>query len=898
LIFKPKRGESAKKVKKKVKKRPVDAYASVYIGKDEDETGALYFWRLTAKTVLVCMATAGLSLTLAQIYKIPVPLPRVAFVSVAATVIFNLLFILLKKRAIAGIALILLLFSEFEDFYRTVSTFFDYILHILQSRLLATARYAARSFSALQQSRAYVARIEWTFLAVCVVLCLVFTVSSRSRYIGVMLITTIFLLIPAFGAEIAGYVPGIELLVSGMFGIYAMWAAHAGNLREASGDSAKYAKKKAEPLLKLYPGKPPHYYKYSRNALTAACVSLIASYMATSAFAGAVRIDLAKIIEGFSQITVELPQGLNRFFKYNFGVINDNGYFNSGISSGISSGLSVTRPPSGRTPIIKVTLEDDAEKVYLKGGLGVDFLGDEWSTSQNSREFRRLNRLLADLYPEAEYQVYRQKLILRGYDPDSYIGLQRVRINYLIPTKIALLPTQPYELDYKKSDSFDWDRDTVLRPKNNSKIKNFECYSLYPKMSNPDAFGKAYYSLREFAHSFENAYDGAEWVLPNNMSTADYEEKIGEYYDLISYVYGRVPDAETENIDRLIEQMGLSSSPSEHIESDFLAPVETARYVCDYLKNAYAYSLTVDNAGDGNTVLGNFLFDTKRGHCAMYATAMTLAMRQLGFPARYVTGYTVSGGGSETEDGYEYELRESDTHAWVEVYFSELGWVPFDPTGGSGRADDGDAPPAPATTAPPLRETSSATFTPPTSKATAPNHGNTTSEGGGGGSDRDSNGGLIFKIIAFAAVALIPVVLAAAVAIALRALKKAEAAMFARFKDKADNKTAEEMYRFMFRLLKAEGITVRTGETPVAFAKRTDMEMNGKNLSLSEVMPVFEKLEFSGFDLTPGERASLYGYVSALYHEAVLGKKRPKRLLRRIMFSRWFPPGSIPPRIP
>ena len=73
----------------------------------------------------------------------------------------------------------------------------------------------------------------------------------------------------------------------------------------------------------------------------------------------------------------------------------------------------------------------------------------------------------------------------------------------------------------------------------------------------------------------------------------------------------------------------------------------------------------------------HFLFQTKRGFCGHYAQALAWASRAAGIPARVVTGYL---GGTRNPLGDYWILRQSDAHAWVEVYFSHAGWVRKDPT--------------------------------------------------------------------------------------------------------------------------------------------------------------------------------------------------------------------------
>lgn len=72
-----------------------------------------------------------------------------------------------------------------------------------------------------------------------------------------------------------------------------------------------------------------------------------------------------------------------------------------------------------------------------------------------------------------------------------------------------------------------------------------------------------------------------------------------------------------------------------------------------------------------------FLFDTRRGFCEHYASAFAVLMRAAGIPARVVTGYA----GGEWNPVLHYLLvRQSNAHAWVEVWLAARGWVRVDPT--------------------------------------------------------------------------------------------------------------------------------------------------------------------------------------------------------------------------
>jgi transglutaminase-like putative cysteine protease len=72
-----------------------------------------------------------------------------------------------------------------------------------------------------------------------------------------------------------------------------------------------------------------------------------------------------------------------------------------------------------------------------------------------------------------------------------------------------------------------------------------------------------------------------------------------------------------------------------------------------------------------------FLFETRSGFCEHYATSFTLLMRIAGIPARVVVGYQ---GGEYNPRGEHWIVRQSDAHAWSEVWLPGQGWTRVDPT--------------------------------------------------------------------------------------------------------------------------------------------------------------------------------------------------------------------------
>jgi transglutaminase-like putative cysteine protease len=101
--------------------------------------------------------------------------------------------------------------------------------------------------------------------------------------------------------------------------------------------------------------------------------------------------------------------------------------------------------------------------------------------------------------------------------------------------------------------------------------------------------------------------------------------------------------------------------------------------VQSWLQTNTRYDLTVPREPNGVDAVDNFLFNTRRGFCEHIASAMAVLLRAEGIPTRVVTGY---GPGERNPFTGYYDVRYSDAHAWVEVFYPQLGWIPYDPTFG------------------------------------------------------------------------------------------------------------------------------------------------------------------------------------------------------------------------
>ncbi|MDC3414213.1 transglutaminase TgpA family protein [Terrihalobacillus insolitus] len=112
---------------------------------------------------------------------------------------------------------------------------------------------------------------------------------------------------------------------------------------------------------------------------------------------------------------------------------------------------------------------------------------------------------------------------------------------------------------------------------------------------------------------------------------------------------------------------------------------EKAKAVEQYFnQNGFEYSLEgVPFPSADQDYVDQFLFETKIGYCNNYSTSMAIMLRSIGIPTRWVKGFTSGEKVQEASgDRNVYQITNANAHSWVEVYFPNVGWVPFEPTQG------------------------------------------------------------------------------------------------------------------------------------------------------------------------------------------------------------------------
>lgn len=128
-----------------------------------------------------------------------------------------------------------------------------------------------------------------------------------------------------------------------------------------------------------------------------------------------------------------------------------------------------------------------------------------------------------------------------------------------------------------------------------------------------------------------------------------------------------------EDLDPRIHQLARSLQEQAGPRA---SPYARAAYVEGWLQDSYTYTLVPDPV-DQRQPLAGFLFDSRRGHCEYFATALAVLLRAQGLPARVVNGFY---GGEWNELGSYWIFRQRDAHSWVEVWTGEGGWISLDAT--------------------------------------------------------------------------------------------------------------------------------------------------------------------------------------------------------------------------
>ena len=194
-------------------------------------------------------------------------------------------------------------------------------------------------------------------------------------------------------------------------------------------------------------------------------------------------------------------------------------------------------------------------------------------------------------------------------------------------------------------------------------------------------------------HGRFTLFRSSEYIVYSSYSIAYVEslqEAGTEYSDWLRTRFLQLPSTLPDRVRDLAVQ----------ITADAQTPYDKAIAIERHLREHYTYDQTVSDPPGNWDGADYFLFESRRGYCTYFATAMVVLCRAVGVPARVATGYTA---GEYDPDANMYVVLESNAHAWVEVYFPDYGWVEFEPSPATPALERARRPPpaGPSGTEPP-----------------------------------------------------------------------------------------------------------------------------------------------------------------------------------------------------
>ena len=187
--------------------------------------------------------------------------------------------------------------------------------------------------------------------------------------------------------------------------------------------------------------------------------------------------------------------------------------------------------------------------------------------------------------------------------------------------------------------------------------------------------GDRIYSYTEYSDSRPNELTvGAGWLTdPSTDEQAAYCEAESVYREFVYDTYTAVSDKARAAVDQIFWK------DYDDRGSGIYSALSHIRRV---LENGYSYDKSTGPSPDSDDELLYFLRDSHRGNSCLYSSAAVEALRAYGIPARYVEGYYISAADIAAGDDGNVQVSGDNAHAWVEIYFDGIGWLPADVTPG------------------------------------------------------------------------------------------------------------------------------------------------------------------------------------------------------------------------
>ena len=293
-----------------------------------------------------------------------------------------------------------------------------------------------------------------------------------------------------------------------------------------------------------------------------------------------------------------------------------------------------------------------------------------------------------DMYYNAGFIQYMNALYHAGIDQskaECFIRVETADFVYgYLRTEDIISPLMPI---FIAKISEEGDRNIELSEKEMTKIKkkNYRYNIQYLAID----YGSPYYE------ELLLGMDGEDVKYEEYMTIVQYVRDIfninianripkQRYDDIVNYLEDKESNMEslgyldtTMSTERIHE---LSTELTADCNSDF----EKAKRI-EYFLRQYQYNRKTD-LRDSENYVDDFLFETRKGYCVHYASAMMVMLRECGIPSRYANGFMHKFEDDRTR--IRGNIMSNEAHAWPEAYIKGIGWIPLEPTAIVQRAEE------------------------------------------------------------------------------------------------------------------------------------------------------------------------------------------------------------------
>jgi len=308
----------------------------------------------------------------------------------------------------------------------------------------------------------------------------------------------------------------------------------------------------------------------------------------------------------------------------------------------------------------EIVLEVKSPKpLYLRGTILNYYTGSNWINSINDKRYRFSDQYwkeVRDTSYDWDEQIWKD---LDSSDFDRFFPSAEVIIHHVgIETSVIFNSIRCYNIAPLQRNKFTPYFNHKSETFTSRNITEEDAYMLdirVPSINDPE--------FQQFINEYVSTSDMENLYQP----FSDTDKSTSPKLDFILEHYTQIPDT----VPSRVHDLAVS------ITKDLSNPFDKAKALEKYLKENFTYTLTPPYTPVERDFVDYFLFDLKKGYCTYFASAMAIMGRSIGLPTRYIEGFFMPQQPS-SED--MYEVRKEHGHAWVEIYFPKVGWLPFDPT--------------------------------------------------------------------------------------------------------------------------------------------------------------------------------------------------------------------------